>query len=62
MLNTISIKPILLTDADNAVDTSMTMDTANAVLVSALAAVEGDEPVYILGDMAAVGEAFKRKA
>lgn len=50
MFNTISIKPILLTDADNAVDTSMTMDTANAVLVSALAAVEGDEPVYILAD------------
>lgn len=47
MLNTVSIKPILLTDADNAVDTTMTMDTANAVLVSALAAIEGDEPVVV---------------
>ncbi len=62
MLNTVSIKPILLTDADNAVDTSMTMDTANAVLVSALAAVEDDGPVVvrILDDEAAVRKAFKR--
>lgn len=59
MLNTVSLKPLLLHDVGNSIDTCMAIDEANAVLVSALAAHEPDDPVFILADKQA-GEVFKR--